>query len=225
MASLGPTNPRRSLRKNRRNRRPNVRRSPPPPRETAADGGPRKTFVLQHPPDCSPFGLISRQGDSEIAISDIKSSQSRRKCKRQPCPWWRGGPVSRAAGAAMSPAGLAAGGLGSGFVQHRSESSVSAEESGRIPSIDRQEADFAEMARLLLNNDPRKHQNPLTNAAEKPRISAEKGITSRIVWCFRGSLIVKSLDRHQLRAQDTLTTPFANTLGWGRGRNRRQSPR
>ena len=35
-------------------------------------------FVLQRPTDCSPFCLISRQGDSEIAISDNKSLESRR---------------------------------------------------------------------------------------------------------------------------------------------------
>jgi hypothetical protein len=34
---------------------------------------------LQHPTDCSLFCLISRQGDSEITISDIKSLESHRK--------------------------------------------------------------------------------------------------------------------------------------------------
>ena len=42
-----------------------------------------KLFVLQHPIDRSPFCLISRHGDSEIAISDSKSSESRRKCDRR----------------------------------------------------------------------------------------------------------------------------------------------
>jgi hypothetical protein len=37
----------------------------------------QKSFVYQHLTDCSPFCLISWQGDSEIAISDIKSLESR----------------------------------------------------------------------------------------------------------------------------------------------------
>ena len=39
----------------------------------------KKMFVLQYLADCSEFSLISQRGYSEIAISDIKSLESRPK--------------------------------------------------------------------------------------------------------------------------------------------------
>ena len=39
----------------------------------------QESFVLHYPSDCSPSCLISRQGESEIAISNNKSLESRRE--------------------------------------------------------------------------------------------------------------------------------------------------
>jgi hypothetical protein len=39
----------------------------------------RETFLFQRPTDRSPFCLISRREDSEIAISDINSLEIRRQ--------------------------------------------------------------------------------------------------------------------------------------------------
>jgi hypothetical protein len=51
-----------------------------------------KCFVLQHPTACSPFRLISRQKDSEIAIADIKSSKNAmgNEVPNTGWPHWRG---------------------------------------------------------------------------------------------------------------------------------------
>jgi hypothetical protein len=51
--------------------------------------GVKMRSFFDSPTDCSPFCLISRQGDSETAISVFKALESRQKCKRQPCPWYQ----------------------------------------------------------------------------------------------------------------------------------------
>ena len=79
-------------------------------------------------------------------------------------------------------------------------------EKNPIPSIDRQEADLAKMAAGF----------PKCGPPGRLQQGVSKG--KWLVYCA----VIRPTS---VAGAGYPTTPFANTLGWGRGRNRRQSPR